>query len=120
VELKGGGRHRGWIRRIDGCKATGYGRIVRIRSFVQKGLRKLYLDDSTKGLPAGAIDKLRNVDFPARHARPGETKGFSSMESPPTCRRPQGSMESKRHAQLAADVPIKDGEIFDVNFEDYH
>jgi proteic killer suppression protein len=32
---------------------------VKIRSFVHKGLKKLYLEDSVKGLPADAVDKLR-------------------------------------------------------------
>jgi len=32
---------------------------VRIRSFVHKGSKKLYLEDSAKGLPSDAVDKLR-------------------------------------------------------------
>jgi hypothetical protein len=34
---------------------------VRIEHFVHKGLKKLYLEDSAKGLPADAADKLRNM-----------------------------------------------------------
>ena len=32
---------------------------VKIRNFVHKGLKKLCLEDSSKGLPADAVDKLR-------------------------------------------------------------
>ena len=34
---------------------------VRIRNFVHKGLKKLYLEDSAKGLPPDAVDKLRGI-----------------------------------------------------------
>ena len=34
---------------------------MRIERFLHKGLKKLYLDDSTKGLPAEAVDKLRKM-----------------------------------------------------------
>jgi plasmid maintenance system killer protein len=30
-----------------------------IRSFVHKGLKRLYLEDRGKGLPPNAVDKLR-------------------------------------------------------------
>ncbi len=32
---------------------------MKLRSFLHKGLRRLYVDGQTKGVPAGAIDKLR-------------------------------------------------------------
>jgi proteic killer suppression protein len=32
---------------------------VKIRTFVHKGLKKLYLEDSVKNLPPDAVDKLR-------------------------------------------------------------
>ena len=34
---------------------------MRIEHFVHKGLKKLYLDDSAKGVPADAVDKLRKM-----------------------------------------------------------
>jgi antitoxin HigA-1 len=45
---------------VDKCKATGYSiALVKIRNFVHKGLKRLYLDDSAKCLPPDAVDKLR-------------------------------------------------------------
>jgi len=41
---------------------------MKLRSFLHKGLRRLYVDGQTKGVPAGAIDKLRKqLAFYAGH-----------------------------------------------------
>ena len=32
---------------------------MKIRNFVHKGLKRLYLEDSAKGLPPDAVEKLR-------------------------------------------------------------
>jgi proteic killer suppression protein len=34
---------------------------MNIRSFVHKGLKRLYGEDDTKGVPAGCADKLRKM-----------------------------------------------------------
>jgi proteic killer suppression protein len=34
---------------------------VRIRNFIHKGLKKLYVDDATKGVPPDTVDKLRKM-----------------------------------------------------------
>lgn len=34
---------------------------MRIRGFLHKGLKRLYLDDSSKGLPQDAVDKIRKM-----------------------------------------------------------
>ena len=34
---------------------------MKIRSFVHKGLRRLYAEDSPKGVPADTVDKLRKM-----------------------------------------------------------
>src|ERR1700677_2937799 len=35
--------------------------LVRIRNFIHKGLKKLYTDDATKGVPPDTVDKLRKM-----------------------------------------------------------
>jgi len=35
--------------------------LVRIRNFAHKGLKKLYDDDSAKGVAPDAVDKLRKM-----------------------------------------------------------
>lgn len=34
---------------------------MKIRNFVHKGLRRLYAEDTAKGLPHDAVDKLRKM-----------------------------------------------------------
>jgi hypothetical protein len=34
---------------------------VKIRNFVHKGLKRLYMEDSAKGVPTEAADKLRKM-----------------------------------------------------------
>jgi plasmid maintenance system killer protein len=56
---------------------------LRIRNFVHKGLKRLYTEDSPRGLPADTVDKLRAMLW-------------------------------------RLTFQIKDGEIWDVDYEDYH
>jgi toxin HigB-1 len=94
---------------------------VGIRTFVHKGLNLLYLDDSPKGLPPDAVDKLRAMltflqdmqdterlrAFPLwrAHQLAGDRKGVWSLHV-------------TRNWRLT--FQIKDGEIWDVDYEDYH
>jgi proteic killer suppression protein len=34
---------------------------MKIRSFAHKGLRRLYVDDSARGVPPDVVDKLRKM-----------------------------------------------------------
>jgi hypothetical protein len=60
---------------------------VRIRNFVHKGLKKLYEDDVTKGLPPDAVDKLRKM------------LAFPLLESAYLDRGSQRRLESRRHRE---------------------
>ena len=96
---------------------------MRIRSFVHKGLKQLYLEDKTKGLPPDAVDKLRKMlaylddmgdqeelrSLPAwkAHNLTGGRKGIWSLNV-------------SRNWRLTFRVDAVEGEICDVNFEDYH
>ena len=93
-------------RRIDRCKATGYGERVTIRSFVHKGLKRLYLEDSTKGLPSDALVKLRAMlTFLQDTQDPEKLHAFPSWKAHQLTGGPQGSLESHCYAQLATGVP---------------
>ena len=92
-----------------------------IRSFAHKGLKKLYLDDDAKALPAESADKLRAIltflqdmddtedlrVFPLwkAHQLTGNRKGVWSLHV-------------TRNWRLT--FRIEDGEIQDVDYEDYH
>jgi toxin HigB-1 len=79
---------------------------VRIRNFVHKGLKRLYLEDSAKSLPPDVVDKLRAMlTFLQDMQNPEKLRAFPVLESPPAHRDPQGSLEPARYTQLATDVP---------------
>ena len=96
-------------------------KVLKLRNFVHNGLKELYLEDSPKGLPADAVDKLRAMltllqdmqkpeelrAFPLwkAHLLTGERKGFWSLHV-------------TRNWRLT--FQIDDNEVCDVNYEDYH
>jgi toxin HigB-1 len=91
-----------------------------IRSIHHEGLRRLYEDDSTRGVMAGHVEKLRDIlarldasgsiadmDLPGFRLHPlkGEFKGFWAV----TVR-----------ANWRVIFRFKDGDAFDVDYLDYH
>ena len=96
---------------------------VKIRSFVHKGLKKLYEDDVAKGVPPDAVDKLRKVlafldDMEDSeelrllpswkvHTLTGDRKGTWSL-----------SVTANR--RLTFRIDTEERAIYDVNLEDYH
>ena len=95
--------------------------IVKIRSFVHKGLRKLYLEDSTKGLPSNAVDKLRAMMTFLQDMRDAEKlRAFPLWKAHQLTGERKGvwSLNVTRNWRLT--FQIKDGEIWDIDYEDYH
>jgi proteic killer suppression protein len=95
---------------------------MKIRIFAHKGLKRLYTEDNAKGVPADSVDKLRKMfafldamqdveELRALaswkvHALTGDRKGTWSL-----------SVTGNRRFTFRID---EDGEICDVNLEDYH
>ena len=94
---------------------------MRIRNFVHKGLKKLYLEDTAKGLPPAAADKLRAMltflqdmrDTDMLRALPG-WKAHQLMGD----RKGTWSLQVTRNWRLT--FGVEDGEIVNVDYEDYH
>jgi proteic killer suppression protein len=96
---------------------------VKIRNFAHKGLKRLYTEDSAKGVPPDTADKLRkmlvyldNMEDPEElrsltawkvHALTGDRKGTWSLSV-------------TRNRRLTFRIDTAEHEICDVNFEDYH
>ncbi len=96
---------------------------MRIRNFVHKGLKRLYLQDSAKGVPADTVDKLQkmlaylaNMDDPDElqllvtwkaHILTGDRKGTWSLSV-------------TRNRRLTFRIDTAEGELYDLNLEDYH
>ena len=96
--------------------------LVRIRNFIHKGLKKLYTDDATKGVPPDTVDKLRKMlaflddmedseelrTLPSwkAHTLTGDRKGTWSL-----------SVTANRRLTFRIDTAER--EIYDANLEDY-
>jgi proteic killer suppression protein len=96
---------------------------VIIRNFGHKGLKRLYMEDSAKGVPPDTVDKLRkmfvyldNIEDPEElrvltawkvHTLTGDRKGTWSLSV-------------TRNRRLTFRVDTAEREICDVNLEDYH
>ncbi|MGD0735840.1 MAG: type II toxin-antitoxin system RelE/ParE family toxin [Terracidiphilus sp.] len=96
---------------------------MKIRDFVHKGLKRLYEEDSAKGVPPESVDKLRkmlafldDVDDPEElrtlpawkaHVLTGDRKGTWSLSVTANLRMKFRIDEIKR-------------EIIRLNLEDYH
>jgi proteic killer suppression protein len=107
--------------RLTGVRRRATVRPVNIRSFVHKGLKRLYLTDSAKGLPADAVDKLRAMlTFLQDMQDPEKLSAFPSWKAHLLAGNRKGvwSLHVTRNWRLTFE--IKDGEIWDVDYEDYH
>jgi proteic killer suppression protein len=94
---------------------------VNIRNFLHKGLRRLYLEDSAKGLSPDVVDKLRAMlTFLQDMRDPEELRGFPLWRGHQLSGERKGvwSLHVTRNWRLT--FRIKDGEIQDVDYEDYH
>ncbi|MEP7354029.1 MAG: type II toxin-antitoxin system RelE/ParE family toxin [Acidobacteriota bacterium] len=94
---------------------------MHIRNFVHKGLRKLYLEDNPKGLPPDAVDKLvAMLTFLQDVQDANHLRAFPSWKAHQLTGDRKGvwSLLVTRNWRLT--FHIKDGEILDVNYEDYH
>ena len=96
-------------------------RTVKIRNFLHKGLKRLYLEDSAKGLPAEAAEKLRAMFTFLQDLKDPETLRVFPMwkaHQLTGARRKTWSLYVTGNWRLT--FQIKDDEIVDVNYEDYH
>jgi proteic killer suppression protein len=94
---------------------------VRIRNFIHKGLKGLYLENSSKGVPPDAADKLRAMmTFLQDMQRAEELRAFPLWKAHQLTGRRAGfwSLHVTRNWRLT--FRIENGEILDVNYEDYH
>lgn len=94
---------------------------VRIRNFVHKGLKRPYLEDSARGLPPDALDKLRAMlTFLQDMQDPEQLRAFPSWRAHQLTGDRKGvwSLHVTRNWRLT--FHIGDGVILDVDYEDYH
>ena len=96
---------------------------MKIRNFVHKGLKRLYEEDSTKGVPPDTVDRLRKMlSFLDDMADPEELRALPTWKAHTLTgdRKGTWSLSVTRNRRLTFRINLADREICDVNLEDYH
>jgi toxin HigB-1 len=94
---------------------------LKIRNFLHKGLKRLYLEDSAKGLPPDAVDKLRAMlTFLENMQDPDKLRAFPLWRAHLLAGSRKGVWSLHVTRNWRVTFQIQDGEILDVNYEDYH
>ena len=96
---------------------------MRIRNFIRKGLKRLYADDATKGVPPDTVDKLRKMfAFLDDMEDPEELRMLPSWKAHTLTgdRKGTWSLSVTANRRLTFRIDTAEREIYDVNLEDYH
>jgi proteic killer suppression protein len=96
---------------------------MKIRNFLHKGLKKLYADDSAKGVAPETTDKLRKM-----FAFLDEMEDADELRSLPSWkahvltgdRKGTWSLSVTANRRLTFRIDKVEREICDLNLEDYH
>ena len=96
---------------------------MKIRNIVHKGIKRLYLEDQPKGLPADTIDKLRKMlAFLQDMENPDELHAIPLWKAHQMKgdRKGAWSLHVTRNWRLTFRIDIEENEICDLDYEDYH
>ena len=94
---------------------------MKVRTIAHKGLRRLYEDNSSKGLSADTVDKLRKMlTFLEAMENPEELRALPLWKAHVLTgdRKGTWSLYVTRNRRLT--LRIEDAEIIDLDLEDYH
>jgi toxin HigB-1 len=96
---------------------------VKIRSFAHKGLRRLYAEDSVKGISPDTADKLRKMlAFLDDMEGPEELRSLPAWKAHTLTgdRKGTWSLSVTRNRRLTFRIDATEREICDLDLEDYH
>jgi proteic killer suppression protein len=96
---------------------------VRIRNFAHRGLKRLYSEDSVKGVPPDTADKLRKMlAYLDDMENPEELRALAAWKAHALAgdRKGTWSLSLTRNRRLTFRIDSAEQEICDVNLEDYH
>ena len=96
---------------------------MKIRNFAHKGLKRLYVEGSARGVPPEAADKLRKM-----LAFLDDMQDLEELRSVPAWkvhtltgdRKDTWSLSVSRNRRLPFRIDAADREIYDLKLEDYH
>lgn len=96
---------------------------MKIRNFIHKGLKRLYVDDVAKGVPPDSVGKLRKMlAFLDEIGGPEELRALPSWKVHTLTgdRKSTWSLSVTANRRLTFCIDSSEREIYDVNLEDYH
>ena len=96
---------------------------MKIRNFIHKGLKRLYEDDSGKGVPPDTVDKLRKMfAYLDDMEDPEELRTLAAWKAHTLTgdRKGRWSLSVTRNRRLTFRIDTAEHEICDVTLEDYH
>lgn len=96
---------------------------MKLRNFVHKGLKRLYVQDSAKGVPADTVDKLQKMlAYLASMDDPEELRLLVTWKAHILTgdRKGTWSLSVTRNRRLTFRIDMAEREICDLNLEDYH
>lgn len=96
---------------------------MKIRNFIHKGLKKLYADDTAKGVPSDTVNKLRKMlAFLDDMEDPEELRMLPSWRAHTLVgdRKNSWSLSVTANRRLTFRIDTAEHEIYDMNLEDYH
>ncbi len=102
---------------------TGYNHVVKILSFTHKGLKKLYEEDSAKGVPPDSADKIRKMlAFLENMQEPDELRCLPAWRAHTLTgdRKGTWSLTVTRNRRLTFRIDEAEHEVRDLDLEDYH
>ncbi len=94
---------------------------MRVRTIAHKGLRRLYDHNTSKGLSADAVDKLRKIlAFLDAMQDPKELRTLPTWKAHILTGDRKGTWSLHVTRNWRMTFRIEDAEIIDLNLEDYH
>jgi len=96
---------------------------VKIRNFVHQGLKRLYVENSAKGVPPDTVDKLRKMFAYLDNVQdPEELRALTAWKPHVLTgdRKGTWSLSVTRNRRLTFRISTAEPEIYDVDLEDYH
>ena len=96
---------------------------MKIRNFAHKGLKRLYTEDITRGVPPSALDKLRNMlAYLDNMEDPEELRALTPWNAHTLTGDRTGtwSLTVTRNRRLTFRIDTAEREVCDVSLEDYH
>ena len=96
---------------------------MKIRNVIHRGLRRFIESDDASGLSASVVEKVRNiVTFLQEMESPKELQDISSWKVHQLTgdRKGTWSLAVTRNWRMTFRIDRSEGEIIDLDYEDYH